>query len=103
MQITLPLSLLEEAAAQADLENDDIRTDYSGRAMYDAECVGVVGNVNCGTAFVVELLELAKDWGGEGGLDGLDYDELKDVLLRGMRSDNMGMSMIYYWPDLVAA
>lgn len=101
MKITLPLDLLEEAAGEAELENDDIRTDYSGRSMYGDECVGVIGTVNCGVAFAVELLELAKER-LEDEERALDYDALKDVLIKGMRSDNMGMSMIYYWPDLVA-
>lgn len=62
---------------------------YSGRGMYGRECIGIVTD-NVGKLFAA-VLEYSKD---------------EDEVLRNkisywferMRSDNMGMSMVYYNP-----
>jgi hypothetical protein len=85
---TLPVTPAQlEDALVGYLDDVEIRNDYSGRAMYGAECFGLVldkpdllvGYV-LGKFLDVEL--------------GVDADE---VLLAG-RSDNMGYSTIVYFP-----
>lgn len=99
MKITLPVELLDDVAYSADLEPDDVRTEYSGRAMYGASCVGVVGSPGSGMRFAFELLDKIRETNSEE--NGLDLDELKDVL-SDVRTDSMGLDMITYWPKLQA-
>lgn len=67
---------------------DHVRS-YSGRAMYGKECLGI----ECGSvsAFMVEILENADN-----------MDEVREIAdaLRNMRSDNMGLGMIVYFPGI---
>ena len=62
-----------------------VRTGYSGRCMYGATCVGIVGR---GEA--TEVIGYINE----------DHPDLAAKLLRGMRTDSMGLSTIYYWPNL---
>lgn len=78
------------------LENvfDDVRTDYSGRGMYGATCVGVV---------VTDVFEL-----GEGLEEALhvyeDDDEVVELVeyMQEHRpsTDSMAFNTIVYWPGL---
>jgi len=57
----------------------EVTTDYSGRAMYGAQCFSVEGPM-------------------------YELDEGKPILMELMgdepRIDNMGMDYVYYWPNL---
>lgn len=69
----------------ADFEADAILPNYSGRFMYGATCFGFVGNSSDYTRFVMRLPS-------QIGFE--DAEELVDSL----RTDNMALDMIYYFP-----
>lgn len=76
---------LVDAAYEADLDEDAIRN-YSGRAMYGADCFGLVVD-NLGQAFdfllaLIEQGEHAEDWA------------------RTARQDSMGLGTVIYWPSV---
>lgn len=87
-------------------DNDvDVRDDYSGRAMYGSACIGYVGDEPVRFA-----LELAAVIAGEAVgyyIDGSkpDVDDIRDAFeeIGSMRSDSMGRSSIWYWPEVVVA
>jgi hypothetical protein len=60
----------------------DVRPAYSGRGMYGEKCIGVVV-ATAGEIF--RLGQLLADYG-----DGISIP----------RTDNMGLQMIAYWPDI---
>jgi hypothetical protein len=103
--IALPLDLLEGVAEEAEVE---LRKDYSGRFMYGALCVGVVGDAAAGVRFTLELLQAVENWNDylsaspDTGEEGEDLDELKGILTRDVASDEMGKDMIFYWKGLQA-
>jgi hypothetical protein len=81
---TIAKSILEDACWDADLDPDEaLRTDYSGRGMYGASCVGLVhSDIDSLIAFVsLVRTRVGDEWA-----------------LRGARQDSMGMSVITYWP-----
>lgn len=87
--IYLPDYALEEAA---DAANVELRTDYSGRAMYGEQCLGIVGDSS--TEFVIRLI-------GELNADPDFKDDAADAVLamsRRERRDSMGLSSIFYYP-----
>ena len=65
--------------------NFDVR-DYSGRGMYGRECLAIT---TPDTRF--NLLELGISLGEQG----VAYEEI-----HGLRWDNMGLGMVYYWPHI---
>jgi hypothetical protein len=96
MTRTLPLGPIEDACYQADLDPDEaIRTNYSGRYMYGRNCFGLV--VDSLSQAVRVLLELAFDSADCGTSDSLDRDVIEE-LGQSMATDNMGLSMIVYFP-----
>lgn len=77
---------LVDAIYAADLDEAvRITPDYSGRAMYGAECLGLVTDA-AGDVFAI-IAELARA--------GEDTD-----WARGARTDSMGRRMITYWPGV---
>jgi hypothetical protein len=56
----------------------EIRSDYSGRGMFGATCLGVVGATHDLDALMSEI---------KGSAEGL-------------KKDNMGLDYIYYWPEI---
>lgn len=64
-----------------------VRMNYSGRFMYGRTCLGIVGDPSDLVLFVQHVVP--------------GIPELEDVdLSSDLRSDNMGLKMIYYWPDI---
>ena len=80
----------EQIVWDSNLEEDDFRTDYSGRYMYGKSCIGVVGNAKDLLSFILTAQQH------------LDDDVIYD-LAGAMRQDNMGLSMIYYFPGWTVA
>ena len=84
---------LKSVAEDLDVEVEDFRTDYSGRAMYDDECVGLVAKAGPGIlvqiAFSLKRIGYTED----------DITEMMDST----RTDSMGQSEIYYWPNTTIA
>lgn len=78
------VELLKEAATDFGL---DFRTDYSGRSMYGALCVGFVYDDL--TDFLAALVYIAQE-----------NDDLAETLARSACTDSMGLSMIVYFPRL---
>ena len=75
-------SLVEDVGGQ--LGGDvDIRDDYSGRYMYGATCLAVVGD-----NYVLDVF-----------MDAAWYYGI-DVSLRNMSEDSMGLSSVFYWPHV---
>lgn len=76
---------LEEAAINAGIDVEQIRTGYSGRGMFGRKCIGLVWDSPDEYAdFVYEL------------------QQITDIRLSGAAQDNMGRSMITYWPGYQA-
>jgi len=75
-------NLVEDVDAQ--LGGDvDVRDDYSGRYMYGATCLAVVGD-----NYVLEVF-----------LDAARYYGI-DARLGNMAQDSMGLSQVFYWPGI---
>jgi hypothetical protein len=77
---------VRNAVESIELSIDDLYLEYSGRAMFGAKCLGFVGTLGDAIHFVVALAEV---------LDDGDLSWVQDA-----RSDQMGRSMIYYWPSI---
>lgn len=74
----------------------DVRADYSGRAMYGRTCVGLVGSIGDFAGFMIEL-------GRRVAVDddaGVEYDELAQAIQSDVRTDSMGLSTIFYFPQV---
>jgi hypothetical protein len=63
--------------------------------MYGTHCLGVVGNAGIEIAFAFALVQVIKD----AELD-VDMPEMLAFIALGTRSDDMGRSTIYYWPNV---
>lgn len=86
--ITIDREIFENSLLDAGLEPDtDLRDDYSGRGMYGETCIGIVCAPSEYTGFIASYAIAA--------LDDVDCGWLNRVA-----SDNMGRSMIYYWPGV---
>lgn len=68
-----------------DLSFEDVRTEYSGRAMYGKDCVGFVINRE---AELLVALAFAQVFGVDDAWD----------FMRDSRTDSMGYSTIVYFP-----
>lgn len=62
----------------------EIYDDYSGRAMYGKECVGVVGDLGDFAMFCAAIGSTVSDW----------------EWVRHARQDSMGMKSIFYFPGV---
>ncbi len=75
------VDIIRELIETLEAEGLDVRTDYSGRCMYGARCLGVTVD-HSGAIFQLGQLLHEFDWLGEP------------------RTDNMGRDVIVYWPDV---
>lgn len=82
---TVSRSILEDALRVADLDEDAIRDDYSGRFMYGDTCLGIVCDNDSQFALICAALGATAD----------DWDFVGRV-----RSDSMGLGVIYYFPGV---
>ncbi len=95
MTISISYNAFVDAAQAID---GDVRLNYGGRGMYGTECPGITidgGNPEVRLAFA--LTRAMAD------VDGLDLDEALDVaedIFDGLRTDNMGLGTILYFPRL---
>jgi hypothetical protein len=83
--------MTEKSYLQTVLEHAGIETrSYSGRAMYGAKCVA------CDQAELGEILSVLVR------AEGIDEDERDDLAheAEGIRSDSMGLGVVYYWPKV---
>lgn len=78
----------------SDLAGDvDFRKSYSGRGMYGAECVGIVGSHQQCMSIIAEVIKELHSVGDDG------FDDNVDELMC-FETDSMGRDMIYYWPQI---
>lgn len=70
---------------------NDVRDDYSGRGMYGATCVAVVGDAATFADFIQAVTEVT------GGA--VRARSLASIC----RQDSMGFDTVYYWPGLTVA
>jgi hypothetical protein len=72
---------------------------YSGRAMFGRRCLGVTMSALTLGKLISELMEQCLMSDPDGGDE---YDDMHKAAqaVKGIRWDNMGMDMIYYWPDV---
>jgi len=74
---------------EAIAEEFNITATYSGRGMYGNVCLGLTGRIDDLMRFVA--------WVVAADLEDLTID----MLTLGMSQDNMGLDMIYYWPNII--
>jgi len=79
----------------------DVRAEYSGREMYGSTCVAVVASVGAYSRFVAAMLEQVRPATQEDGSPALDKlaDAVENILRR-VKTDEMGKSLVHYWPTL---
>ena len=73
--------------------------DYSGRAMFGRRCLAMVLDAGRLGSLIQALMEACLNSDPDGGDE---YDAMGKAAqqARYMRWDNMGMDMVYYWPDV---
>jgi len=97
-------SYLEDALAEADVDPERARWDYSGRGMYGRTCFGFVGNFGDLARFCYELGHEVGELSGSDDPSSWDEaNELSNVnaaFLGSVRVDDMGLDLIFYFPDV---
>ncbi|QNL30200.1 hypothetical protein SEA_MARIOKART_73 [Gordonia phage Mariokart] len=88
---------IDEIIELLDLDEDQVRPDYSGRGMYGSTCLGfVTGSPTQTTQFTVLIAMATLPGGLTGSYDGCDLMEAIGDL--GVAStDSMGYDTITYW------
>ena len=102
--------LVEDALSDAGVWEFDIRTDYSGRFMYGRTCFGVVLEGRFQRSFLDSLRNMIAGEGEyEEDEDELSdqelaekhkYRELAEQVVGKANTDDMGLSMIVYFPGV---
>jgi hypothetical protein len=102
--VTLVRSELEELLAEAGVDENRVRWDYSGRGMYGRTCLGFVGGVadlarffyQVGLAVALQEEEFTTRGEVEGALREEDARHLADVVT----TDDVGRDTIFYFPGV---
>lgn len=99
---TLKYEDMREAVQRAEINfecdlEDVIYADYSGRSMYGRECFGLV--VNRDADFTLIMLALADHLAEENEDDEYMARDTVRELVDNLRTDNLGMSTIFYFPS----
>ncbi len=78
--------------------DDAFRTDYSGRGMFGSTCFGYVGEDVSLVSFELAVVIAHLNNGG----DEPSLDDIRSAMadLGSPRTDSMGRSTIYYWPNV---
>ncbi len=100
MALQLKASVIQDAMYEAGIDVEDreevLRVSYSGRYMYGATCLGIVGGPDVLMHFVSDVIPRIDP--------GFDHDS--DAFAHAspewyeLRWDNMGMDLIFYWPGI---
>lgn len=109
MKLTLTREEFDELtySVDTDWEDPDFRDDYSGRGMYGDTCFGYVGS-NPGPVALELAITFAKKEVEGSSTNASDYgfeDSVAEIreamsLVGAPRQDSMGLSTIYYWPNI---
>lgn len=88
----MKLSIEESETIEAIVDDlgGELRTDYSGRGMYDKGCLGIVVEERP-IKFIIELIEALADE---------SRDEIIHAMSRSASQDSMGRGTIIYFPDI---
>lgn len=80
---------IEYAAYESDdFDQDNIRYDYSGRAMYGQTCLAIVGSLRDLGAFMCTVVPHVNE-------DLVPMEAWPDVHM-----DSMGLQQVFYWPHI---
>lgn len=77
----------------------EFRESYSGRSMYGATCVGIVGSAQDCMRVIGELIKQCKN--NEGFDAEFSFEDAVDTLFA-FKTDSMGRDVILYWEELEA-
>jgi hypothetical protein len=91
---TLNFSRLNDIMDCANIDSDGVRTDYSGRAMYGSECLGIEMSVEDVPMFFAAVGYVQGV--AEAEEEGYEEDLMK--LVGAARTDSMGRDVIVYFP-----
>jgi len=103
MDLNISKHDIDTAAMESDVE---LRSGYSGRGMYGAECWAVVGDRAELTAFEQHLAKAAtlnelNDTGQYDAETAIDaYMEQLETVQNKRREDSMGMNHVWYYPSI---
>ncbi|UJE15729.1 hypothetical protein SEA_LIGMA_75 [Gordonia phage Ligma] len=88
---------IDEIICQLDLDEDQVRPDYSGRGMYGSTCLGFVTGTPTQVAQFTVLLALAAN--GHDPFTEIDPYDLIEAIgdLPPSSTDSMGYETITYW------
>lgn len=101
---TMDINELESVLYEAEIDaSEQLRKDYSGRAMYGERCFGIVGSAADLVRFCVTVGRLHAEYEEHPQhcfaptvVDGVEW-------LEGVRTDSMGHGAIYYWPGVAVS
>lgn len=97
MSLEIQASKIRDAMTEIDMEVEGtLHVAYSGRYMYGATCLGIVGGADTLMKFVADVIPRI-DPGWEPDSDAFAHASEEWYELRW---DNMAMDMIYYWPGV---
>lgn len=95
-------TLLNDILTDADIDDDAVRYDYSGRGMYGITCLGLMGDHSTLLAFVAELARRQAEFDATGDDDvAPDLFDALNIVVSNVAVDQMGHDLIFYWPRLV--
>lgn len=98
--------VIEYAMDNAGMSTERLRPNYSGRAMYGAECFGIiVESLSDAFAFFAQLGIIAAQNEENTAIEDTDYFDTGAVELLAARasSDSMGIDTIVYFPGWALA
>jgi hypothetical protein len=96
MALKIKASKIRDEMVEADIDIDALRTTYSGRYMYGANCLGIVGGPETLMKFVTDVIPRV-DPGWQPDSDAFMHASQEWYELRW---DNMAMDLIFYWPGI---
>lgn len=108
VQVVINREALREMFNAVDLTDDQIRWNYRGSGMW-RPCVGVVGNVNTLVTLVTfasmeqREAELVGSFSLDHVMNRRELRAVHDVLTNEVRTDQLGLDHIFYWPRLEVA
>jgi hypothetical protein len=75
------------------------RDDYSGRGMYNRECIAISGKLSHCEMAIAEMVKLCHELEMENNLP-FEFDTAIDELITNRSYDNMGRGVVMYWARL---
>lgn len=104
MKFTLNAKQYDDLVHMSDADPDEVRHNYSGRAMYGKEALAYTGDRPIQFAFeLAAVLTPQEEFAaGDNPHPYAVYDDLRDTLgaIGEPRTDSMGLGTVYYWPNI---